>query len=170
MRLCGFIHCHFNNRPKFFVHCGITPFSFIAPLGCGIPRHGTVQNIVKTCLIKPCGKKGVSTPIHRFDSATGEQKWITQTNYTDSEPPSRLTNSLMPSTKLRSANLPFLSLWCDAFRDRTPASRTPSGGSNHCATRGWYPTASWIRWCMQVYASIGVARKCPFDLLTLDQV
>ena len=30
---------------------------------------------------------------HRFDSATGEQKGITQTIYTDSEPPSQLPNS-----------------------------------------------------------------------------
>ncbi len=29
----------------------------------------------------------------RFNSATGEQRWITQTIYTDSEPPSRLPNS-----------------------------------------------------------------------------
>ncbi len=46
-------------------------------------------------------------PNHRFISATGEQKGITQTIYTDSEPPSRMPNSLMPSAKLRSANLPF---------------------------------------------------------------
>ncbi len=46
-------------------------------------------------------------PSHRFNSATCEQKWITQTIYTDSGPPSRLPNSLMPSAQLRSANLPF---------------------------------------------------------------
>ncbi len=63
-------------------------------------------------------------PSHRFNSATGEQKGITQTIYTDSEPPSRTPNSLMPSSKLRSANLPFLCLWCDTVGDRTPASRT----------------------------------------------
>ncbi len=39
-------------------------------------------------------------PSHRLNSATGEQKGITQTIYTDSEPPSRLPNSLMPSVKL----------------------------------------------------------------------
>ncbi len=50
-------------------------------------------------------------PSHRFNSATGEQKGITQTIYTDPEPPSPLPNSLMPSAKLRSANLPvFTSL------------------------------------------------------------
>ncbi len=65
-------------------------------------------------------------PSHRFNSATGEQKRITQTIYTDSEPPSRTPNSLMPSAKLRSANLPFLRLWSDTVGDRTPASRTPS--------------------------------------------
>ncbi len=30
----------------------------------------------------------------------------------------------------------FLRLWCDTVGDRTPASRTPSGRSNHCATQG----------------------------------
>ncbi len=39
--------------------------------------------------------------------ARGEQKGITLTIYTDPEPPSRLPNSLMPSGKLRSANLPL---------------------------------------------------------------
>ncbi len=66
-------------------------------------------------------------PSHRFNSATAEQKGITQTIYTDSEPPSQMPNSLMPSV---------LRLWCDAVGDRTPASRTPSGRSNHYATRG----------------------------------
>ncbi len=41
------------------------------------------------------------------NSTTGEQKGITHTIYTDSEPPSRMPNSLMPIAKLRSANLPF---------------------------------------------------------------
>ncbi len=91
-----------------------------------------------TCLVWP----ERSTPdnfrvsSHRFNAATGEQKWITQTIYTEPEPPSRMPNSLMPSAKLRSANLPFLRLWYDAVGDRTPASRTPSGRSNHYATRG----------------------------------
>ncbi len=44
----------------------------------------------------------------------------------------------MPSAKLRSANVPHLRLWCDAVGDRTPASRTPNGHSNHYATRGRY--------------------------------
>ncbi len=30
----------------------------------------------------------------------------------------------------------FLRLWCDAVGDRSPASRTPSGRCNHCATQG----------------------------------
>ena len=75
-------------------------------------------------------------PSHRFNSATCEQKGITQTIYTDSKPPSRMPNSLMPSAKLRNANLKFLLLWCDAVGDRTPSSCTRSGRSNHCATRG----------------------------------
>ncbi len=45
-------------------------------------------------------------PSHWFKSATGEQKGISQTIYTDSEPPCRIPNSLIPSAKLRSANLP----------------------------------------------------------------
>ncbi len=47
-------------------------------------------------------------PSHWFNSTTGEQKGITQTIYTDSAPPNRMPNSLMPSGKLRSANLPIL--------------------------------------------------------------
>ncbi len=74
---------------------------------------------------------GATPPIQFRHS---EQKWITQTIYTDSEPPSRMPNSLMPSAKLRSANFPvFTSL---VWRGRTPASRTPRGRSNHCATQG----------------------------------
>ncbi len=46
-------------------------------------------------------------PRHRFNSATGVQKGITQTIYTDSKLSSRLPNSLMPSAKLRSTNLPI---------------------------------------------------------------
>ncbi len=68
-------------------------------------------------------------------SATGEQNGITstlKTIYTDSEPSSRLPNSLMPSTKLRSAfHLPVLRLWYDAVGDWTLASCTPSGRSDH---------------------------------------
>ncbi len=40
-------------------------------------------------------------PSHRFNSATGEQKLITQTIYTDFQPASRLPNSVMPGSKLR---------------------------------------------------------------------
>ncbi len=32
----------------------------------------------------------------------------------------------------------FLRLWCDAVGDRTPASHTPSGCSNHYSTRGQF--------------------------------
>ncbi len=56
--------------------------------------------------------------------------------YTDSEPPSQLPNSLMPSAKLRSANLPVFTSLVYAVGDWTPASRTLSGRSNHCATQG----------------------------------
>ncbi len=64
---------------------------------------------------------------HRFNSATGEQKGITQTIYTDSEPPSQMPNSLMPSAKLRSANLPFFTCLHGVTRSgiepRPPAPR-----------------------------------------------
>ncbi len=52
-----------------------------------------------TCLVRAerSTSDGFWVPSHQFNSATGEQKWITQTIYTDSEPPSRLPNSLMPS-------------------------------------------------------------------------
>ena len=94
-------------------------------------------------------------PSHRFNSATGEQKGIIQTIYTDPELSSRLPNSLMPSAKLRSINISFLRLWCDAVGDRTPPSRTPSGRSNHCATRGRsHPrgkqTKLWASWSYEI--------------------
>ncbi len=71
---------------------------------------------------------------HRFNSATGEQKGITQTIYADSEPPSRMPNSLMPNAKLRSANLPsFMSL---VWRGQGSNPDLPHPGcSNHYATR-----------------------------------
>ena len=48
-------------------------------------------------------------PSHWFNSATAERKH--SDNYTDSELASRVPNSLMPSTKLRSQTLPvFISL------------------------------------------------------------
>ncbi len=93
-------------------------------------------NVDLSCLGQTIYARQFWVPSHRFNSATGEQKGINETIYTDSEPPSRMPNSLMPSAKLRSANLPFLRLWCDAVRDRTPASRTPSRRSNHNDTRG----------------------------------
>ncbi len=64
-------------------------------------------------------------PSHRFNSATGEQKWITQIIYTDSEPPSRMPNSLMPSAKLRSANLPFLTSLVWRGRESSPGLPHP---------------------------------------------
>ncbi len=62
-----------------------------------------------SCLVGPNELRPTMfwVPSHRFNSATGEQKGIAQTIYSDSEPPSRVPNSLMPSAKLRSANLPF---------------------------------------------------------------
>ncbi len=59
-----------------------------------------------------------AVPSHRFNSAT-------QTIYTDSEPPSRLPNSLMPSAKLRSANLPLcvFGVTRSGIEPRPPAPR-----------------------------------------------
>ncbi len=96
-------------------------------------------------------------PSQRFSSATGEQKGITQTIYTDSEPPSRMPNSLMPSAKLRSANFHFLCLWCDAVGDRTPASCTPSGRST--MLRGGGLTV----WSITVIISIMIAEMCDLE-------
>ncbi len=98
--------------------------------------HGYVQ--MWACLVwaERSTPDSFWVPSHRFNSATGEQKGITRSIYADSEPPSRMPNSLMPSAKLRSANLPFLRLWCDAVGDRTPASRIARGRSNHYATQG----------------------------------
>ncbi len=64
-------------------------------------------------------------PSHRFNSAKGEQKGITQTIYTDSEPPSRMPNSLMPSAKLRSANLPFFRSLVWRGRESNPGLLLP---------------------------------------------
>ncbi len=50
-------------------------------------------------------------------------------HFADSEPASRLPNSLGPSAQLRSTNV--LRLWCHAVGDRTPGSGVPSGRSNH---------------------------------------
>ncbi len=65
-------------------------------------------------------------PSHRFNSTTSEQKGITQTIYTDSKPPSRMPNSLMPSAKPRSANLPFFYVFGvtrSGIEPRPPAPR-----------------------------------------------
>ncbi len=82
-------------------------------------------NLDLSCLGRTIYDRQFWVPSQRFNSATGEQKGITQTIYIDSGPPSRMPNSLMPSAKLRSANLPFLRLWCDAVGDRPwpPAPR-----------------------------------------------
>ncbi len=72
------------------------------------------DDLMWTCLVwaeRSTPDSSCSFPSHRFNSATGEQKGITQTIYTDPEPPSLLPNSLMPSAKLRSANLPFFNVF-----------------------------------------------------------
>ncbi len=62
-------------------------------------------NVDLSCLGWTIYARQFWVPSHRFNSATGEQKWITETIYTDSEPPSRMPVSLMPSARLRSANV-----------------------------------------------------------------
>ncbi len=73
---------------------------------------------------------------HRFNSATGEQKGITETIIlTPSRPVGCLTHQYQaPSREVQISH--FLRLWCDAVGDQTPTSRTPSGRSNHYGTRG----------------------------------
>ncbi len=66
-------------------------------------------------------------PSHRCNSATGEQKGITQTIYTDSEPPSRFPNSFMPRAKLRRAKPPIFHIFGvtrSGIEPRPPAPRT----------------------------------------------
>ncbi len=60
------------------------------------------DELMWTCLVwaERATSDNFWVPSHRFNSATGEQNGITQTTYTDSKPPSRMVNSLMPSTKL----------------------------------------------------------------------
>ncbi len=77
-------------------------------------------------------------PSHRFNSAIGKQKGITQTIYTDSEPPSRMPNSLMPNAKLRSANLPFFYILGVTRSGIEPWPPAPRADTNHYATRGRY--------------------------------
>ncbi len=56
-------------------------------------------DLMWTCLVwaERSTPDNFRVPSHRFNSATGEQKGITQTIYTDSEPPSRMPNSLAAS-------------------------------------------------------------------------
>ncbi len=107
-----------------------------------------------TCLVwaEQSTPDSFRVPRHRFNTATGVQKGITQTIYTDSKLTSRLSNSLMPSAKLRSANLPVFTSLVWRGRDWTPASRTLSGRSNHYATQGWYSII--VRWSETVNSCI----------------
>ena len=91
---------------------GFQPFMVISPTVSCIRWCMQVYgwwfiNVDLSCLGRTIYARQFCVPSHRFNSATGEQKGITRTIYTDSEPPSRMPNSLMPNAKLRSANLPF---------------------------------------------------------------
>ncbi len=72
-------------------------------------RGSMPDGVMWTCLVwaEHSMPDNFWVPSHRFNSATGEQKELTQTIYTDSKLPSRMPNSLMPSAKLRSTNLSF---------------------------------------------------------------
>ncbi len=78
-------------------------------LDSGVYAGVCVVILMWTCLVwaEQSTPDNFWVPSHRFSSATGEQRGIIQNIYTDSEPPSRMRNSLMPSAKLRSAILPF---------------------------------------------------------------
>ncbi len=121
---------------------GFQPLVVISPIASSIRWCMQLYacELMWTCLVwaERSTPDSFWMPSHLFNSATSEQKWMTQTIYTDSEPSSRLPNSLMPSAKLRSANLPVF--WCDVVGGQTTASRTPSGRSNHCATQGRFST------------------------------
>ena len=62
-------------------------------------------------------------PSHRFNSATGEQKGITQTIYTDSEPPSQCTEEM--DTEL------FLLIFPENFHNK----RSESASANRRSQR-----------------------------------
>ncbi len=95
-------------------------------------------DLMWTCLVwaKQSMPDNFWVPSYWFNSATGEQKGITQTIYTDSEPPSWMPNSLMPSAKLRSKPPIFyvFGVTRSGIKPRSP--RTPCGHSNHYAMRG----------------------------------
>ncbi len=107
---------------------GFQPLMVISPTASWIRwcRQVYACELMWTCLVW----SERSTPdsfwvrSHWFNSATGEKKGITQTIYTDPEPPSRLPNSLMSNAKLRSGNLPaFTSL---VWRGRGSNPRPPA--------------------------------------------
>ncbi len=90
---------------------GFQPLMVISPTASWIRWCMQVYawrfNVDLSCLGRTFYARQFWVPIHQFNSATGEQQGIIQTIYTDSEPPSRMPNSLTPSANLRSTNLPF---------------------------------------------------------------
>ncbi len=89
-------------------------------------------DLMGTCLVwaERSTPDNFGVPSHRFNSATRGQKGITQTAqtiYTDSEPPSRMPNSLMPSAKLKSANLLFFTSLVWHGRASNPGLQHPEG-------------------------------------------
>ncbi len=82
-------------------------------------------NVELSCFGRATYARQFWVPSHRFNFATGEQKGITQAIYTDSEPRSRMPNSLMPSAKLRSANLPFFTYLVWRGRGSNPGLPQP---------------------------------------------
>ncbi len=133
-----------------------------------------------TCLVwaKRPTSDNFWVPSHRFNSGTGEQKGITQTIYTDSEPPSWMPNSLMPSAKLRSANLPTFYVFgvCHAVCV-CPVSHFPYMGKrvtygckvtieNRCLSCQWKITcdSDSVQWRMHVRC---LPHKKPAESLTV---
>ncbi len=89
---------------------GFQPLMVISPTASWIRWCMQVYacELIRTCLVlgRTIYARQFWLPSHQLNSTTDEQKGITQTIYTDSEPPSPLPNSLMPSAKPRSTNLP----------------------------------------------------------------
>ncbi len=80
---------------------GFQPLMVISPTARWIRWCMQVYacELMWTCLVgtEQSTPENFGVPSHRFNSATGEQKGITQTIYTDFKVPSRWPNLLMPN-------------------------------------------------------------------------
>ncbi len=125
------------NLQRHNAHCKLDSVVYVAVCGC---RHGELN---WTCLIglnNLCSAVLVCQTTTQFCLGWAERNHSGY--YTDSEMPSQLPNSLLPSAKLWSANLQVFCLWCGVIRDQTMASRTLSritrlqGGPLHMLRAG----------------------------------